>query len=162
MQSIQQKAIREGREHVRDYWKEGETNGIWRIWRKPEEWDENIDQEQQGIYIKELESRKIKARPGLDILRWGKSTKRAFTVKEAYYLTTHQEREEEIAEWKVIWNSKWWSKITIFAWLVGRERILTWDKIQKRGFFGPLRCSLCKMGTETQEHILNTCPFAQH
>jgi len=96
LQSIKKKAIREGRKYVRDYWKEGETNGIWRIWKKPEEWDENINQEQQGIYVKELELRKIKARSGMDILRWGKSMKGAFTVKEAYYLTTQQEREEEI------------------------------------------------------------------
>jgi len=71
LQSIRQNAVREGSELVRDYWEEGETNGIWRKWRKPEEWNENIDKEQQRIYIKELESRKIKARPGADILRWG-------------------------------------------------------------------------------------------
>eukprot|EP00253_Pinus_taeda_P021074 PITA_21074 len=118
--------------------------------------------EYQGIYIKELESRKIKAKLGLDILRWGKSTRGTFTVKEAYYLTTHHKSEEEAVEWEIIWNSKWWPKIAIFVWLVGRERILTWDKIQKRGFLGPPRCNLCKMGIETQEHILNSCPFAQH
>ena len=132
LQSIHQKTVREGREHVRDYWKEGETDKIWRMWRKPEEWDENIDQEQQGKYIKELESRKIKARLGLDILRWGKSTRGAFTVKEAYYLATHQEREEEAIEWEEIWNNKWWPNIAIFVWLVGKERILMWDKIQRR------------------------------
>eukprot|EP00253_Pinus_taeda_P006547 PITA_06547 len=131
-------------------------------WRKPEEWDENIDKEQQRKYIKELESRKIKARLGPNILRWGKSTRGAFTVKEAYYLATHQEREEEAIEWEEIWNSKWWPKIAIFIWLVGKERILTWNKIQRRGFLGPPRCSLCKMGIETQEHILNSCSFAQH
>lgn len=92
--SIQQEVVREGRELVRDYWIEGETDGIWRKWRKPKEWDENIDQEQQRKYIKELESRKIKARQGPDILRWGKSTRGTYTVKEAYYLATHQEREE--------------------------------------------------------------------
>lgn len=78
-----------------------------------------------------MESRKIKARLGPDILRWGKSTRGVFTVKEAYYLTTHQEREGETLDWEIIWNSKWWPKIAIFAWLVGKERILTWHKIQK-------------------------------
>eukprot|EP00253_Pinus_taeda_P019943 PITA_19943 len=118
--------------------------------------------EYKGIFIKELESRKIKARLELDILRWRKSTRGAFTVKESYYLTTHQEREGETLDWEIIWNSKWWLKIAIFAWLVRKERILTWDKIQKRGFLGPPRCSLCKQGIETQEHILNSCPFTQH
>lgn len=110
---------------------EGETDETWRTWRKPEEWDENIDQEKKGIFIKELESRKIKIRPGPDILRWGKSTRGTFTVKEAYYLSTQQEREGETTDWKIIWRNKWWLKVNIFAWLVGKERILTWDKIQK-------------------------------
>jgi len=162
LQCVQQKSIREGREYVRDYWKEGETNEIWRVWRKPEEWDENINQELRKIYTKELESRKIKARSWMYILRWGKAMKGTFTIKEAYYLTMHQERMEETTDWRTIWDSKWWPKITIFAWLVGKERILTWDKIQKRGFYGPSRCSLCNMGIETQEHILNNCPFARH
>lgn len=49
----------------------------------------------------------------------------------------------------------------MFAWLVGRKRILTWDQIQKRGFLGPPRCSLCDQNGEDQEHILNGCPVAQ-
>jgi len=98
----------------------------------------------------------------MEILRWGKAIKGTFTVKEAYYLKMHQEREEETTDWRIIWDSKWWSKITIFAWLVSKERILTWDKIQKRGFYGPSRCSLCNKGIETQEHKLNNCPFAQY
>lgn len=88
LQSTHQKAVREGLEYVREYCKEGEPDETWRTWRKPEECDENIDQEQKGIFIKELESRKIKIRSGPDILRWGKSTRGTFTVKEAYYLTT--------------------------------------------------------------------------
>lgn len=108
-----------------------------------------------------MESRKIKTRAGQDILRWGKSTRGTFTVKEAYYLTTRQVREEETWDWGKIWNNKWWPKVTIFAWLVGKERILTWDKLQKRGFQGSPRCSLCKQENETQEHILNSCPFSQ-
>jgi len=109
-----------------------------------------------------MESRRIKIRTGPDILKWGKSTKGTFLVKEAYYLATRQEREEEVLDWKQIWRNKWWPKVTIFAWLVGKGRILTWDKLQKRGFQGPPRCSLCKQENETQEHLLNSCPYAQH
>eukprot|EP00253_Pinus_taeda_P003542 PITA_03542 len=47
----------------------------------------------------------------------------------------------------------------MFSWLVGRNHILTWDQIQKRGFQGPPRCSLCKQDIETQEHILNSLGF---
>lgn len=69
LQSIHQKAVRKGLEYIREYWKEGEPDETWRTWRKQKEWDENIDKEKKGIFIKEMESRKIKARPGSDILR---------------------------------------------------------------------------------------------
>lgn len=62
-------------------------------WRKHEEWDENIDEVQKEILTKEMDVRRIKNNTGLDILRWGKSAKGTFTVKEAYYLATWQEGE---------------------------------------------------------------------
>ena len=49
----------------------------------------------------------------------------------------------------------------MFAWLVGRKWILTWDRIQKRGFSGPARCCLCYSDEEDQEHLLNGCSVAQ-
>jgi len=64
-------------------------------------------------------------------------------------------------DWRIIWEGKWWPKITIFAWLVSKGRILTWDKIQKRGYYGPSRCSLCNREEENQEHILNKCLYAR-
>lgn len=129
---------------MRDYWREGENNDIWREWNRPVEWYENISQDLEKAYTKEVELRRIKIRPGRDILRWGKSTKGMYTVKEAYYLATKLEREAGVIDWRLIWEGKWWPKVTIFAWLVSKERILTWDKIQKRGFYGPSRCSLCR------------------
>ena len=44
LQSTYQKAATEGLKYVKDYWKEEELDETWRTWRKPEEWDENIDQ----------------------------------------------------------------------------------------------------------------------
>jgi len=118
LQNMQQNAVRDNREYVKDYWKEGETDGIWLKWKMPEEWDENIDQEQQQTYLKEVESRKIKVRTREDIVRWGKSTKGTFTIKEAYYLMRQQEGVEENTEWKTIWDNKWWPKITLFSYLL--------------------------------------------
>jgi len=54
-----------------------------------------------------------------------------------------------------------WQKITLFTWLVAKERILTWDKIQKKGISGPSRCSLCNSEAETQEHLLNNCVYSR-
>ena len=86
--------------------------------------------------------------------------KGSFMVKEAYYLIGVQERMEVNPEWKIIWEGKWWPKIALFAWLVGKERILTWDNIQKRVLLGPSKCSLCNRENETQNHILNNCWYA--
>lgn len=64
----------------------------------------------------------------------GKSTIGTFTVQEAYFLATRQEGEEEDIDWKQIWRNKWWPKVTIFAWPVGKGRTVMWDKLWKRGF----------------------------
>ena len=137
IQNTYQKVAMMGLKRVKDYWKEEETDEIWRIWRKPEEWDETIDEAQREILIKELDTRRIKNSTRPDILKWGKATKGTFTVMEAYYLATRREEEEEDKDWKQLWRNKWWPKVIIFAWLVGKGRILTWDKLQKRGFQGP-------------------------
>eukprot|EP00253_Pinus_taeda_P021248 PITA_21248 len=118
-------------------------NEEWQEWKPLEDWKRNTTEEQKTAYRKETDSRKIKKRDGRDILRWGKETKWIFSIKEAYKIKTQDDPGEEEQKWKKIWRTKWWPKIKLFAWLVGRKRVLTWDKIQKRGFSGPARCCLC-------------------
>lgn len=136
-------------------------DGIWRKWIRPEEWDIEIDQEQQEAFMEEVDSRKIKARTGRDILRWGNSMKGSFTIKEAYYLIDQQATNDENQDWKIIWGSNWWPKITLFTWLVAKGKILTWDKIQKKGFSGPSKCYLCNIEAETQDHLLIKCAYTR-
>ena len=45
IQQLQEK-IGGNRNHVKDYWKENELDGIWRKWTDPSEWDCDINQEQ--------------------------------------------------------------------------------------------------------------------
>eukprot|EP00253_Pinus_taeda_P025221 PITA_25221 len=162
LQDLQQRAQRLGMDNVKDYWVEEENREIWRKWKKPGEWTDNINREIEEGYLREMDLRKIRNRTGEDILRWGKTMRGSFTVKEAYFLTTRQNQDEEDQDWKKIWEGKWWPKVTIFAWLVRKGKILTWDKIIKRGFQGPSRCSLCNREAENQEHLLNKCPFAEN
>eukprot|EP00253_Pinus_taeda_P006333 PITA_06333 len=112
--------------------------------------------------MKEVESRKVKARTGKDIIRWGKSMKGSFTVKEAYYLADQQEVTERNQNWKGIWGKNWWPKITIFSWLVAKHKILTWYKLQKKGFSGHSRCHLCNRETKMQDHLLINCGYARN
>ena len=150
-----------GLNYVSDYWREGRDNETWREWKGQEEWDNNINEDLKVKLAKEMDSRRIKTRTELNILRWGRSSRGTFTVKEAYLLKSKQEQEEQLQDWKQLWRNRWWPKVTMFTWLVGRGRILTWDQIQKIGFLGPPRCSLCEQDIETQEHILNSCLVAQ-
>eukprot|EP00253_Pinus_taeda_P033746 PITA_33746 len=157
-----QNKIGDNHVYVKDYWKENELDGIWRKWTPMEEWGIETDQEQHEAFMKEVESSKVKARTRKHIIRWGKSTKGSFTVKEAYYLVDQEEITERNQDWKGIWGKNWWLKITIFAWLVAKHKILTWDKLQKKGFSGPSRCYLCKRETKTQEHLLINCGYARN
>eukprot|EP00253_Pinus_taeda_P030867 PITA_30867 len=115
LQELQQRAQRIGLDNVKDYWVEEEHRETWRKWRKPGEWTENINLETEEIFLKEMELRKIRNRNGEDILRWGRTMKGIFTVKEAYFLLTRQNQNEEDQDWKKIWGGKWWPKVTIFA-----------------------------------------------
>eukprot|EP00253_Pinus_taeda_P030826 PITA_30826 len=162
LQNLQQRAQRLGMDKVKDYWLAEEDKEIWRKWKRPGEWTENISREIEEGYLREMELRKIRSRTGEDILRWGKTMRGSFTVKEAYFLSTRQNQDEEAHDWKKLWEGKCWPKVTIFTWLVRKGKILTWDKIIKRGFQGPSRCSLCNGEAENQEHLLNRCPFAEH
>lgn len=161
LQDLKVGAQRAGLEYVQDYWRLPHPNDQWRIWKHPTAWQQRISPETQILFIRELDSRKIKIRSGGDILCWGKAMQGMFTVKEAYYRLTREDRPEDQVDWKKLWEGKWWPKVTMFAWLVCRERILTWDQMQKRGMVGPSWCYLCNNDIENQEHLLNSCLYTQ-
>lgn len=50
-------------------------------------------------------------------------------------------------------------KIKLFIWLVHLKKILTWEKLLKKGFIGPSKCNLCSSHEEMIEHLLNLCSF---
>eukprot|EP00253_Pinus_taeda_P022541 PITA_22541 len=149
------------RPHVKDYWKVTKPKESWRLWVDLSEWDGEFSSEHKEAYRKEVESRKIKARNGRDILQWGNSMKGTFTTKEAYFLTSEKSGNEENPDWRIVWERNWWPKVSIFIWLASKNKILTWDRIQKKGFIGPSRCCLCNSEGETRNHLLINCPFAK-
>eukprot|EP00253_Pinus_taeda_P036581 PITA_36581 len=151
----------ENRISVKDYWKVNDISERWRVWEDPTAWARDLSPELQDWYRKEMGSRRIRVRQGKDILRWGNSMKGTFTTKEAYYLMDSHNREEGNMDWKTIWEGNWWPKVTIFIWLATKNKILTWDRIQKKGFNGPSRCYLCNNDTETRDHLLVRCPYTE-
>ena len=56
-----------------------------------------------------------------------------------------------------LWNSALPHKIGYFTWLVFRNKILTWDNLQKRGQSGPGICVLCNSDEETVAHLFTNC-----
>lgn len=94
-----------------------------------------------------------------DARGWGKS-RSAYTVKQGY--SKFLERPHvppNPAPWAGIWNFPSIPKIDHFCWILCHQKILTEDRLQKRGFNGPSRCILCKANSETALHIMIECNY---
>ena len=60
-----------------------------------------------------------------------------------------------------LWNLNIPTKICCFIWLLVRDRVLTWDKLQSRGRQGLSLCILCRRGEDTMQHIFVDCLFSR-
>lgn len=63
--------------------------------------------------------------------------------------------------WIQVWDKHLIPKIAFFRWILAHEKLPTSDKLQKRGFIGPNRCTLCKKESETNIHVFVKCEFAR-
>ena len=61
-----------------------------------------------------------------------------------------------------LWSLTLPRKIGCFSWLVLKNKVLTWDNLQKRGKIGPVICPLCRAGEETVLHLFSRCMFWKH
>ena len=110
----------------------------------------------QHILETELQKRQIKKSEGRDTLRWGYGEKGIFSTKEAYNIIIQKQISKDLL-WEKIWHHSNWPKVSTFLWLLGHNRILTWDNLRKRGFIGPSICHMCRKEEETALHLLQTC-----
>jgi hypothetical protein len=86
----------------------------------------------------------------------------SITVKNIYAALQQQLNSGVEIPWiQQIWNWKVPLKLKLFTWLVGKERILTWDALQRRGWEGPGICLLCNNAPEDLHHLLIHCPFTK-
>ena len=58
---------------------------------------------------------------------------------------------------KIIWNSCVQLKISFFAWEASWGRVLTLDRLQKRGWALANRCFLCQTCGESIDHLFLHC-----
>lgn len=57
----------------------------------------------------------------------------------------------------LLWKVTCLLKITLFSWLVSSNRNLPWEVLQKKGWNGPGRCSMCLSDHETNVHMFFQC-----
>ncbi|RVW47197.1 putative ribonuclease H protein [Vitis vinifera] len=84
-----------------------------------------------------------------------KRKKGQFRVKEAYNLLA---RSDDIGfPSRSIWVTRVPTKVCFFAWEATWGRVLTLDRLQRRGLQLPNRCFLCGCEEESVNHILLHC-----
>ena len=95
-----------------------------------------------------------------DTRGWG-STPGHYTVSQGYsQLISHPHVPSHPEPWNGIWSQTSILKIDTFCWLLCHKRILIDDRLQKRGYLGPSRCSLCGENEESAIHLMLSCNFA--
>jgi len=145
--------------NVHQFWQQ-QTSDNFHCWKSASTWQANWQGESYTEIEQELNQRKIKQSDQHGKLRWGHTPKGMFTTKEAHHLRYTPTQENKDKLWDQVWQPGIWSKVSTFLWLLGKQRILTWDKLQKRSFIGPSRCPNCNLNTETNAHLMDTCPLA--
>ena len=62
---------------------------------------------------------------------------------------------------RLIWNSLVPSRVSFFAWEATWKKVITLDRIQRRGFSLANRCYLCLSEEKSIDHILLHCELAR-
>jgi hypothetical protein len=81
-----------------------------------------------------------------------------FTIQSLYKHLGSQ--VSSISTFASIWKAKIPLKVQIFLWLVKQKRVLTRDRLRKRGWTGDVKCVYCSQ-EETIDHLFVTCVFIQ-
>ena len=131
----------------------------YREWKQAERLIRNADEQTMEAINSELQNRRIKLSDSRDILRWGYTPKGSFSTKEAYKIMCNDPIPLDPL-WSRIWTTGIWPKVSLFLWLFGHQRILTWDNLWKRNFHGPSKCPNCNTQEETLQHLLDSCSLA--
>ncbi|RVX14661.1 hypothetical protein CK203_011960 [Vitis vinifera] len=90
-----------------------------------------------------------------DRVSWVKSKDGVFSVKSLY--KAMQPASSALFPSKIIWRSCAQPKISFFAWEASWGRVLTLDRLQKRGWVLANRCFLCQKCGESIDHLLLHC-----
>ncbi|RVX09054.1 hypothetical protein CK203_013954 [Vitis vinifera] len=90
-----------------------------------------------------------------DAVIWKGEGHGRFQIRDAYKLLTGS--NDITFPNKSIWVDKVPTKVAFFAWEASWEKVLTLDKLQRRGWQLPNQCFLCGCEEENVNHILLHC-----
>ncbi len=94
-----------------------------------------------------------------DAIVWRWNCNGRFSARSAYnFLVFDGVDDRRITQ---LWTAKIPLRIKIFIWLAARNRVLTADRLVKRGWAGPSICLLCCHDEECLEHLLFRCSYAR-
>ena len=136
---------------VREYWSSATSGGGWNpIFSRPfNDWEvEEAERLLCGLGRYTLEEEVA------DEVRWKLTKAGVFTVKSMYKAL--QMSAIQPFPWQMVWTCIQ-PKISFFTWEVAWGRILTLDKLQRRGIYLVNRCFLCQEAEELVDHLLLHC-----
>jgi hypothetical protein len=111
-------------------------------------------------YIFNLNSSQIRLMDCEDELIWDPAPSGIYSPKLGYLkYNSDLGLREPVWWWRKLWKVKSPTKTRLFMWNVLQNKVLTWDNLQKRNFFGPGWCSLCKYEGENILHLFLKCRF---
>ncbi|RVX14665.1 Transposon TX1 uncharacterized 149 kDa protein [Vitis vinifera] len=90
-----------------------------------------------------------------DSVRWKWEGNGVYGAKGAYKILSGS--SAGVFPYRRIWMDKVPTKVSFFAWEASWGKILTLDKLQRRGWQLPNRCFLCGYEEESANHILLHC-----
>ncbi|KAJ9702452.1 hypothetical protein PVL29_004269 [Vitis rotundifolia] len=136
---------------VKEMWDQNSGQGNWNLnfLRDFNDWELEL----VGDFLHILRGHK----PSLeeDSVLWRKGKRGQFRVKEAYSLLA---RSDDIGfPSRSIWVARVPTKVAFFAWEATWGKVLTLDRLQRRGLQLPNRCFLCGCEEESVNHILIHC-----
>ena len=78
-----------------------------------------------------------------------------------HHLTEDRNPQFPDHDWETVWNAKVEPKCRFFCWLLFQRKILTSDKITRRGAQAGLICKLCTIEIESPKHLVANCSFSR-
>ncbi|RVX11715.1 putative ribonuclease H protein [Vitis vinifera] len=140
---------------VEDYWDQNLSQGGWslRLLRDFNDWELGL------VDNMLLELRNYRVSMEEDSVFWRGGADGLFKVKEAYRVLINA--DEAVFPHSNVWVAKVPTKIIFFAWEATWGKVLTLDRLQRRGWHLPNRCFLCGCEEETINHMLIHCTVAK-